>query len=116
MTEKLDMEDLFEDFEKNSTGEDTVDLTEVRVPEDDFFEQPVEETEYPTYGNLPEMKFPSHTYKTAGGKTVEVYHETMGTLWAIRFKEGGQLPDELKSKYTSDSDACQAVEMYLAKQ
>ena len=115
MTEKLDMEDLFEVFESLPEMEDTVDLDQVAVPEDDFFEVVEEDVHYPTYGDTPEIKYDTHTFKTEGGKTVEVYHEQMGTLWAIRFKEGGQLPAELSGKFTSDADARTAVQLYLAR-
>jgi hypothetical protein len=115
MTEKSNMEDLFVDFDILSEMEDTVDLEQVVVPEDDYFEATEEDIDYPTYGGTPEIKYNTYTYKTAGGKTVEVYHEPMGTFWSIRFKEGGQLPQELAGKFTHENDARQAVEVYLAR-
>jgi hypothetical protein len=108
------MEDLFEEFETLPKQEDTVDLNAVTVPEDDFFVAPEEEIEYPTYGGIEEIKYPIYDFKTKGGKTIEVYHEQVGTLWAIRFKEGGQLPRELKGKYTTEANAVQAVQLYVA--
>lgn len=57
--------------------------------------------------------FPSVFIK-AGNKTVEIYHEKMGSLWACRFAEGGELPRALKSKFTSPEDAKLQVEIYKA--
>lgn len=51
----------------------------------------------------------------AGAKTVEIYHEKFGTLWAMRFAEGGQLPEELKGKYTNPEDAKLAADIYIAQ-
>ena len=58
--------------------------------------------------------FPSHLVK-CGNKTVEVYHEKFGTLWAARFKEGGELPANLKGKWTSAEDAILEVNLYKAR-
>lgn len=114
MTEKLDMEELFEGFEALPVQEDTVDLTETKLPEDDYFEAPDEEPEYPTYGGIKDPEYPTYDFKTKGGKTIEVYHQPMGTLWAIKFREGGQLPQGLKGQYTSEAEAIQAVQVYIA--
>lgn len=50
----------------------------------------------------------------AGHKTIEIYHEELGTLWSVRFAEGGQLPASLTGKFTSDADAKLAVDLYVA--
>lgn len=113
MTEKSNMAELFNDFEQLPELEDTVELDNVVAPEDDFFEGDVE-PEYPTYGQVKDLEWPTYTFKTSGGKTVEVYHEKYGTLWSVKFREGGQLPESLTGKYTTATDACQAVEVYLA--
>jgi len=52
----------------------------------------------------------------AGAKTIEIYHEKLGTLWAARFVEGGQLPKKLTSKWTNPVDARIAVDLYVAEQ
>lgn len=117
MTEKSDMEDLFTNFEQLPQLEDTVNLDDIPEPmEDDYFEQPEEAPEYPTYGEVAELKWPEYTFKTSGGKTIQVKHDKVGTLWSISFKEGGQLPSELTGKFTSEHDACKQVEVYLARQ
>lgn len=115
MTEKSNMEDLFNDFEHLPEMEDSVDLEATLEPmTDDYFEQPEEAPEYPTYGEVPDLEWPVHTFQS-GGKTIQVKHDKVGTLWSISFKEGGQLPEELKGKYTSDNDAIAAVKVYLAR-
>lgn len=114
MTEKLDLEDLYNDFDSLPEQEDTVDLSEVKVPDDDYFEQTEEVAEHPTYGDIPEVQYATYDYPLSDGKTLQVYHEKMGTLWAIKFKEGGQVAQELQSKFTNEGDARQAVELYLA--
>jgi hypothetical protein len=112
------MEDLFNSFDSLPELEDTVDLDQVSVPEDDFFTQEgsIDDPIYPTYGEVKDIEWPSYTFRTPGGKTIEVYHNKMGTLWGVRFKEGGQLPAELSGQFTSDSEAVKQVELYLARQ
>jgi len=51
-----------------------------------------------------------------GAKTIEIYHEKFGTLWALRFVEGGKIPDDLKGKYTNPEDAKLAADIYIAQQ
>jgi hypothetical protein len=58
--------------------------------------------------------FPSKFIKYKD-KTVEIYHEKHGFLWAAQFVEGGQLPKALRSKWTTDQDAAQAVSIAAAK-
>lgn len=101
-TEKLNMDDV-----------DSMD-----VMEDEFLSMSEvgDETQYPTYdGGVDDKPWPSSFYTTAGGKTIEVYHEEFGTLWGIKFKEGGVMPAELTGKYTSQRDADLDVQLYLAK-
>lgn len=54
-------------------------------------------------------------FVSAGNKTLEIYHEKFGTLWACRFKEGGELPRSLKGKFTSPEDAKLAADLYVAQ-
>jgi hypothetical protein len=57
--------------------------------------------------------FPS-MFEKSGSKTIEIYHEKFGTLWAARFVEGGKLPSKLKGKWTNPGDAKLAVDLYIA--
>jgi hypothetical protein len=60
---------------------------------------------------------PSVTAKfyTEGGKEVKAVHDEMGTLWHIEFSPGGQLPEDLKGKFTNETMAKDAIKLYLAK-
>lgn len=51
----------------------------------------------------------------AGAKTVEIYHEKFGTLWAARFVEGGTIPKSIRSRWTNTDDATLAVNLYVAQ-
>jgi hypothetical protein len=53
------------------------------------------------------------TYKTAGGKEIEVYHDPATAHVKIKFKEGGQLPAELTGVFTSKAVAEVAVRSYI---
>jgi hypothetical protein len=94
---------------------DTVD-----VDEDNFLSfEPIaadEVTEPPSYDTVGEgdRGYPSYSFP-AGGKTIEVYHNQYGTLWGVKFKEGGELPHELKGQFTDEKEAVKAVEVYLAE-
>jgi hypothetical protein len=86
------------------------------IPADDYYVEAGEEPVYPTYNNgRDEKPFVGKSFKTAGGKTLEVYHEDVGTFWRVKFKEGGELPRELKGAYTTDLQAFQDIELYLAR-
>ena len=67
----------------------------------------------PAVAELNEL-FPSH-HVVCGNKTIEVYHEKFGTLWAARFIGGGELPATLKGKWTSAEDAILEVKLYKAR-
>jgi len=109
------MDDLYAGFEDLPELEDTVSLDEVGVMEDDFHnaEQVIHRAS--EYGLIPDVKYDDYQFQTRGGKTVVVYHDKMGSMWSIKFKQGGQLPEELEGKFTSEQQAIQAVEIYLAK-
>lgn len=57
--------------------------------------------------NWPKYEFPY------GNKTMRVQHDVMGTLWHVDFVEGGNVPQELSGKFTTDRDAIKAVEIYI---
>ena len=74
-----------------------------------------DDPEYPEYDTDRQGDKPWHTLEVdAGSKTLEVYHEEWGTLWSIRFKEGGQLPKELTGSYTDEGEAKIACDVYVA--
>lgn len=51
------------------------------------------------------------TFETHKGKTIEMFY--FGRNIALRFKEGGELPEELKGMYTNDRQAEIAINKYL---
>lgn len=69
---------------------------------------------FPTYGELTDREWPVHSFHF-GGKDIEVVHEELGTFWKIQFRQGGKLPAELQGSFTSEQDAIQAVEIYMAR-
>lgn len=86
------------------------------APEDDFltFSEVDEEPEFPEYEISEAGVKDWHTVQMdAGLKTLEVYHHEWGTMWGIRFKEGGQLPAELSGSYTDEGEAVKAAEVYI---
>jgi hypothetical protein len=89
------------------------------VDSEDFLTfEPLEaddEESYPEYDTSragdkewPKYEFPS------GGKTLVIAHDQWGTLWSVHFKEGGELPESLKGKFTDEENARLAVQLYLA--
>lgn len=52
-------------------------------------------------------------YITPKGKEIEVFYE--GRNLAVRFKGGGQLPDELKGTWTNHKEVEKSINIYLAK-
>ena len=123
--EKLDLDDQQEE----SSSQVLLDL---EAPEDSVYEpSAVEEEAFVAdvlgnqeavttpakYGSAPARDgWPVHTYETKGGKGIKISHDEWGTFWTIEFVPGGQMPPELKGKFTSDVNAKFAVELYLAKQ
>ena len=90
----------------------------VDVDEDEGFLDfaPIEaDDDVPSYDTVGEgdRGYPSYTFP-AGAKTLEVYHNQMGTLWRVKFREGGELPAILKGQFTDEKEAIKAVETYLA--
>lgn len=53
------------------------------------------------------------TYKTEKGKEIEVYYS--GRNLAVRFKGGGELPEELSGIWTDERALEHSVLKYLAK-
>jgi len=54
-------------------------------------------------------------YETPGGKRIRIVKDDWGSFWHVEFMSGGQLPEELSGKYTSDDLADAAVRLYLAR-
>lgn len=52
------------------------------------------------------------TYKTPKGKEIEVYY--LGRNLAVRFKGGGELPQELSGTWTNEIALEHSLQMYLA--
>lgn len=132
MMEKFDLDDQPTEFDFQETeGEDVIATGTL---EDDVYESDNEDLHEQfafvegmlgegalkdkrnTYNMVTDKDYNEYNYETKGGKTISVRHDTMGSLWYIAFVPGGQLPNELSGKFTSDRDAIQAVEQYLAKQ
>lgn len=89
---------------------------EVIAPAEIAEEASKTKTEYSKYGDLPAADYPTYSYKTNGGKTINIKHDEWGTFWFIEFSPGGQLPAELQGRFTNDKEAKHIVELYLAKQ
>lgn len=53
--------------------------------------------------------------ETPEGKKIEVFPVEGTSLWAIRFKSGGQLPEELSGKWVKRKDAVKEMSKYLNK-
>lgn len=51
------------------------------------------------------------TFETHKGKTIELYYK--GQSIALKFKEGGELPEDLKGMFTNERQAEIAINMYL---
>lgn len=47
-------------------------------------------------------------------KELEIYHKEGSHLYSLRFVNGGELPDMLKSDYTSRFEAAKWRDMYYA--
>jgi len=47
-------------------------------------------------------------------KELEAYHKPNSALYSLRFVGGGQLPDALKSEYTSTKEAYRQRDLYYA--
>ena len=80
--------------------------TEVKV---DWENKPINPHNKPMHPSVTEQYF------TEGGKEVKAVHDEVGTFWHVEFSPGGELPAELKGKYTTEQDARQAIRRYLAK-
>lgn len=55
------------------------------------------------------------TFITAGGKEIEVFTDPTTAHCKIRFKNGGELPEELSGVFTSKAIANIAVVSYIEK-
>jgi len=55
------------------------------------------------------------TFKTEGGKTVQLYIKPNTQHVAIKFLEGGELPVELSGLYTSENAATRDIILFLDK-
>lgn len=55
------------------------------------------------------------TKETPEGKEIEVFPVEGTSLWAIRFKPGGQLPKQLSGKWVKQSDAVKEMDKYLSE-
>lgn len=53
------------------------------------------------------------TFQTPNGKTIEIYPEGTSIFLLIRFREGGELPSNLKQKFSTIRDAEFAINQYL---
>lgn len=53
------------------------------------------------------------TFRTPGGKTIELFHE--GFSLRAKFTTGGQLPPELAGIWTSFTQAKTSIETYITK-
>ena len=51
------------------------------------------------------------TFETHKGKTIEMFY--FGRNIALKFKEGGELPEVLKGMYTNEREAEIAIRKYL---
>jgi hypothetical protein len=112
MMEKFDTEDQLEEF-SGLPSDDEVSWDESESwSELDTIEEGDKEVIFPTYGELTDREWPVYSYKV-GEKTLQVVHDDIGTMWHIQFKEGGPIDNSLKGKFTSESEAKQAVEIYL---
>lgn len=45
-------------------------------------------------------------------KELEIYHKPNSSLYSLRFIKGGELPDALKSEYTSTKEAAKWRDLY----
>lgn len=61
-------------------------------------------------------EWPVFNYETKGGKKIAVKHDKWGSFWHVEFVPGGQLPNSLNGRFTTEQDARFATEQYLAKQ
>lgn len=52
---------------------------------------------------------------TPGGKSLQVFHIKNTSLYGVSFTDGGELPGELRGRFTSGSRARKAIEGYLNK-
>jgi hypothetical protein len=50
---------------------------------------------------------------TPNGKEIEIYNEGFAVL--VRFKGGGELPEELKGSWTNKTFAMKSINQYLDK-
>lgn len=80
--------------------------TELKV---DWENKPVNPHNKPLHPSVTEQYF------TQGGKEVKPVHDEVGSLWHIEFSPGGELPSDLKGKYTSEPSAREGIVQYLAK-
>lgn len=53
------------------------------------------------------------TFQTPNGKTIEIYPEGTSIFLLVRFREGGELPQALSAKFTTQRDAEHAIQQYL---
>lgn len=132
MTEKYDLED-----ESDIVWNDEVVETNDATPEeqDEFVKsilgQPYKTTENHTTPtptrdseDLPDSQRTlqqihdkyNKPYTTQGGKQIRIVKDDWGSFWHVEFMSGGQLPEELSGKFTSDDLADAAVQVYLNKQ
>lgn len=54
-------------------------------------------------------------YFTPAGKEIQAKHCTKSPLFKIEFATGGELPEELTGRYTTEREVGRAISMYLAK-
>jgi hypothetical protein len=77
-------------------------------PITDWEDKPINPHNKPMHPSVTEEFF------TKGGKEVKAVHDKIGTFWHIEFVPGGQVPAELKGKFTDENSAKQAIKRYLA--
>lgn len=65
------------------------------------------------FGSKPEEVEPKVIAKTQKGKEIQIRQDKW-CLYRVEFVGGGELPESLKSSFTSKNDAQRAVDVYLA--